>query len=189
LHKVQLIQNTLFEDPKPVPGMPELYANLSQSLSNPSFTYVTGSTFPLVPFLRDFIHGAYPAAPGAVLAKNITLGGLVNLASNIFEGEATKDHKLAQIERLHELWPNKQFLTIGDSGEQDPETYGQAFRTHGGDVIKCIWIRALNDTDADNSDARFAAAFQGVPKERVRVYSDDDILNVLPTIDVAGGSC
>jgi phosphatidate phosphatase APP1 len=106
--------------------MPELFANLSQSLNNPSFTFVTGSTFPLVPFLRDFIHTSYVATPGPILAKNITLGGLINLASNIFEGEATKDHKLAQIQRLSELWPNKSFLTIGDSGEQDPETYGQA---------------------------------------------------------------
>jgi hypothetical protein len=37
--------------------------------------------------------------------------------------------------------------------------------------------------------SRFAAAFQGVPQEKIRLYSDDDIVNVLPGIDVAGGSC
>jgi hypothetical protein len=62
-----------------------------------------------------------------------------------------------------------------------------SFRTYGANFIQCIWIRKVDG--ADNSDKRFAAAFEGVPKEKLRLYSDDDIIKVLPTIDVAGGSC
>jgi len=187
LDKLKLAKATLFDSPTPVPGMPELYANLSQSLNNPSFTYITGSPYQLVPFLRDFIHTTYSATPGAILAKNLTVSNLDSLGDFLFDKNSTFDHKLRQIERVHELWPNKKFLAIGDSGEKDPETYGEAFRTHGGDVIQCIWIRRVDG--ADNNDERFAAAFDGVPQDRVRVYEDSDITDVLPGIDVAGGKC
>jgi hypothetical protein len=62
-----------------------------------------------------------------------------------------------------------------------------SFRTHGPDAIACIWIRKVDG--ADNSAARFAAAFKGVPAERIRTYSDKDILDVLPKVDIKGGKC
>lgn len=107
--------------------MPELYANLSVSLNKPSFTFITGSPYQLVPgFLRDFIHTTYAATPGAILAKNLTLSDIGGLTDFLFDGNNTQDFKLSQISRMHELWPNKKFLTVGDSTEKDPETYGEA---------------------------------------------------------------
>lgn len=61
-----------------------------------------------------------------------------------------------------------------------------SFRTFGPDFIACIWIRRVDG--ADNSDARFAEAFQGVPQDRFRIFSDEDIPS-LEGIDVKGGKC
>jgi len=40
----------------------------------------------------------------------------------------------------------------------------------------------------DNSDERFAEAFDGVPVEKWRTYTTEEIPS-LASIDVAGGSC
>lgn len=127
MNKLKLAKATLFDEPEPVPGMPELYANLSISLNQPSFTFVTGSPYQLVPFLRDFLSTTYSATPGAILAKNLTLSNIDQLGRFLFDGNDTKNFKLSQIQRLKGLWPNKTFLTVGDSGEKDPETYGEAY--------------------------------------------------------------
>ncbi|KIY70255.1 hypothetical protein CYLTODRAFT_348076 [Cylindrobasidium torrendii FP15055 ss-10] len=187
LNKLKLAKATLFDEPEAVAGMPELYSSLASSLSSPNFIYITGSPYQLYPFLRDFIDTSYSETPGPIFAKNLTLSDLGDLSSFLFDSNSTFDFKTSQIARVHEMYPNKKFLTVGDSTEKDPETYGEAFRTFGADFIQCIWIRAVDK--ADNSDKRFAAAFKDVPKNKYRVYSDDDIVNLLPTIDVAGGAC
>jgi hypothetical protein len=56
----------------------------------------------------------------------------------------------------------------------------------GGDFIRCIWIHQVDG--ADNSQERFDAAFEGVPAERIKIFTDDDIPS-LANIDVAGGTC
>jgi phosphatidate phosphatase APP1 len=106
--------------------MPALYANLSLSLHKPSFTFITGSPFQLVQFLHAFIRDTYSASQGPILARNLTLDDYGELDRFIFDVNSTEAFKLTQIQRLYELWPNKAFLTIGDSGERDPETYGAA---------------------------------------------------------------
>jgi phosphatidate phosphatase APP1 len=106
--------------------MPALYANLSASLNHPPFAFVTGSPFQLVQFLRGFLRTTYAAAPGPILARNLTLTDTGELDRFLFDVNSTETFKLTQIARIHALWPNKAFLTIGDSGERDPETYGVA---------------------------------------------------------------
>jgi phosphatidate phosphatase APP1 len=106
--------------------MPALYANLSRSLGSPPFAFVTGSPFQLVQFLRGFLRTTYAAAPGPILARNLTLTDTGELDRFLFDVNSTETFKLTQIARIHALWPNKAFLTVGDSGERDPETYGVA---------------------------------------------------------------
>ncbi|KAJ7228400.1 hypothetical protein GGX14DRAFT_612676 [Mycena pura] len=79
------------------------------------------------------------------------------------------------IDRIHGMYPNKKFLAVGDSTQQDPETYGEAIRKYG-DFIACAWIRKVDD--ANNTDARFQAAFQGVAPAKFKIYTDDEILSL-----------
>jgi hypothetical protein len=59
-----------------------------------------------------------------------------------------------------------------------------SFRKFGAEWMSCIWIREVDG--ANNTDARFAAAFEGVDEGRWRVFTDP---SDLVGIDVAGGAC
>ena len=60
------------------------------------------------------------------------------------------------------------------------------FRKYGPKFITCIWIRRFDG--ANNTNARFAAAFEGVPASKIRIYNDSEIPS-LSRINVAGGEC
>ncbi|KAF4603132.1 hypothetical protein EYR38_003537 [Pleurotus pulmonarius] len=187
LDKLGVVKSTLLDDPTPVSGMPSLYASLSKSLATsapPQFIYVSGSPFQLYPFLRSFISTSFPESRGPLLLQNLTLidiPGLLDFA----QSDGIFEYKSAMIQRIQSFYPAKKWLTVGDSTQKDPETYANAFRTFGPDFIACIWIRRVDG--ADNSDARFAEAFQGVPQDKFRVFSDGDIPG-LASIDIKGGS-
>ncbi|KAF8065136.1 hypothetical protein FPV67DRAFT_171095 [Lyophyllum atratum] len=185
LDKLALAKSTLLDDPQAVAGMPELYASLAKSLNSPQFIYVSGSPFQLYPFLNNFIDTAYSASKGPILLQNLTLvdiPGLLDFANS----NGVQEYKVSMIDRIHGMYPNKKFLAVGDSTQKDPETYAEAFKKYGGDFMTCSWIRRVEG--ADNSDARFAAAFKGVPTNKFRIFTDDEIPG-LQNIDVAGGEC
>lgn len=185
LDKLALARSTLLDAPKAVTGMPELYASLAKSLDNPQFVYVSGSPFQLYPFLNNFINTAYSASKGPILLQNLTLidvQGLLDFARS----DGVQEYKVSMIDRLHGMYPNKKFLAVGDSTQKDPETYAEAFKKYGGDFMTCSWIRRVEG--ADNSDARFAKAFAGVPDNKFRIFTDAEI-PALQNINVAGGEC
>ncbi|GLB39809.1 putative uncharacterized conserved protein (DUF2183) [Lyophyllum shimeji] len=185
LDKVALAKSTLLDDPVPVTGMPELYASLAKSLNSPQFIYVSGSPFQLYPFLNSFIDTTYSASKGPILLQNLTLTNVQELL-DFANSNGILEYKLAMIDRIHGMYPNKKFVAIGDSTQKDPETYGEAFRKFGGDFISCSWIRRVDG--ANNTDARFAEAFQGVPANKFRTFTDADIPG-LQNINVAAGEC
>ncbi|RDB19745.1 Phosphatidate phosphatase APP1 [Hypsizygus marmoreus] len=184
LDTLAVAKSTLIDDPEPVAGMPELYASLAQSLNSPQFIYVSGSPFQLYPFLNEFIDTTYSASKGPIFLQNLTLVDIPSLL-DFASSDGVFEYKVAMVDRIHGMYPGKKFLTVGDSTQMDPETYGEAFRKYG-DFIACIWIRRVEG--ADNNDARFAAAFAGVPVNKTRIYTDADI-PTLKNIDVAGGKC
>ncbi|CAK5275469.1 unnamed protein product [Mycena citricolor] len=184
LDKLQLAQTTLIDTPVPVTGMPELYASLAKSLNSPQFVYVSGSPFQLYPFLRDFISTTYSASNGPIMLQNLTTTNIQDII-NFAQSNGIFEYKSAMIDRIQGMYPGKKFLTIGDSTQKDPETYAEAIRKYG-DFIACAWIRQVDG--ANNTAERFAAAFEGVPATKFKIYTDDEIPS-LANIDVAGGSC
>jgi hypothetical protein len=182
--------------------MPDVYNSLKSTLSNPQFFYVSGSPSQLYPFLHSFIGSTYPAGP--ILLQNVTLTDFSQLR-NLASPDGIEVYKSAMIDRIQQIYPGKTFLTVGDSTQKDPETYGAAcvpplffynrvltvpaenrFRKFGPNFISCIWIRQF--AGANNTAERFAAAFEGVPAAKIRLYNDSDIPS-LSTINVAGGNC
>jgi hypothetical protein len=180
LNKPALLKNTFLKEFEFVPGMPEVYAGLKEKLGQPPFFYVSGSPFQLYPALQPFVNAHYPGGP--LLMKNLTVS-LTSL-QNFIDSSATQTFKLSMIARINSFYPKKNFVLIGDSTEKDPETYGEAFRVHGGTFIQCIWIREVKD--AQNTDERFAAAFKGVPANKIRRFTDPA---VLANVNVPGGEC
>lgn len=119
------MQATLLDDPKPVAGMPELYASLASSLKSPQFIYVSGSPFQLYPFLHGFIDTTYSASKGPILLQNLTLSDFSSILSFI-KSDGIFEYKVAMIDRIKGMYPNKKFVAIGDSTQKDPETYGES---------------------------------------------------------------
>jgi phosphatidate phosphatase APP1 len=79
-------------------------------------------------------------------------------------------HKLRCIDQILSTHAALRFVLIGDSGEQDPEIYAQAVRTHPGRVL-AVYIRSVDPDPARHAAvARLAEEVQqaGVPMRLVR---------------------
>src|SRR3546814_6066391 len=61
-------------------------------------------------------------------------------SSDVCSSDLAKDHKLALIRNMLELYDQFPFVLIGDSGQRDPEIYAQVVREHPGRVA-AIYIR------------------------------------------------
>ncbi|KAJ4481907.1 hypothetical protein J3R30DRAFT_2099517 [Lentinula aciculospora] len=196
LNHEKMIENTLYKDPVPVAGMPNLYASLAKSLTMnsipPQFIYLSGSPFQLFPFLDSFLSSYFPASLGPLLLHPLSLTDPKEILKSFGDGREGKiDYKVEQIKRIYDgIYPGKFFLAVGDSGESDPEAYGEAFnrfsKSSNKYFIRCIWIHLVDG--ADNSEERFEKAFKGVPDDRILKFSTSEIPR-LQNINVAGGKC
>ena len=63
----------------------------------------------------------------------------------------------------------RRFILIGDSGEKDPEVYGDIARAFPRQIDRILIRRAPGDR---LGEARFAEAFAGLPANRWHVFDD-----------------
>ncbi|ORZ36072.1 hypothetical protein BCR44DRAFT_33929 [Catenaria anguillulae PL171] len=190
LNKGKAVENTLINPFRPTLNFVEFYQRLSRSLTTqnggaPVFHYVSGSPHMLHRPLQEFIKRVgYPTGQFF-----LNVFGIVDF--DFWKG--TQAHKLRVIPDLVKRFNKRSWVLIGDSGEQDPETYGIAAREAlaNGVDIKCIYIRMVSGTDAakeaeQNKPERFAKAFEGIPKEKwVVFYDPKDVFNA----DIPNGKC
>jgi len=86
---------------------------------------------------------------------------------NLFKkGTETKPQ---QIEPILQRYPQREFILIGDNGEQDPEVYGDIARRYP-DQIKQIMIRNVDKSDP--SDARYGLAFENLEKSLWYLFTE-----------------
>jgi phosphatidate phosphatase APP1 len=78
-------------------------------------------------------------------------------------------HKLAAIGLLLSDFPKRRFVLVGDSGEQDPEIYGELAREHRGRIVAVI-IRNVTGEGADAP--RYAQAMRDLPRKVWAVFDD-----------------
>ncbi|KAK6346750.1 hypothetical protein TWF696_006861 [Orbilia brochopaga] len=181
LNKTAAIKALLIEDHKAVDGMPQLYSKLNGALNTPQWFYLTGSPYQFYPSLRKFIFASYPNGP--MIAQNLTFTEPKALIAAIVSDSGVRDYKVAQMEKIFSYYPQKKFVMIGDSTQQDPEAYAEVARRHP-DSIQCIWIRQVKD--ANNAPDRFASAFKAVPQAKWKVFTDPAEVS---NLDVAQGKC
>ena len=160
--KVELLKNTFLRDFRAVEGMSELYSELAAD--EVAFHYVSGSPWQLFQPLEQF-RSTTGFPEGTFHLKYFRPKD-----SSLFELLASQNAtKLAAINPILDSFPDRRFLLIGDSGEQDPEIYGQIARQHPDQVIG-IFIRNVTSEKAD--DARFGEAFANVPRDRWALFDD-----------------
>ncbi len=160
--KSELLQNTFLREFRAVEEMAELYADLAGS--GAVFHYVSGSPWQMFESIDGFMTVAgFPE--GTFHLKQFRLkdsSALDILASQ----HATK---LAAITPLLDAFPQRSFILVGDSGEHDPEIYGQIAREHPNQIVG-IFIR--NVTGEKIESERFTTAFKQVPAENWALFDD-----------------
>jgi phosphatidate phosphatase APP1 len=155
--------------------MPELYRQWSQQ--GIVFHYVSGSPWQLyVPLAEFFRAQRLPVA--SIDLKYVRLKDPSTL--DLLQSQ---DMKLLAIESILRAFPRRRFILIGDSGEQDPETYAQIARTHGPQIV-AIFIRNITQEQADN--ARIGPLRQGL--DGVRFHLFEDPAELQPIMDEIGGA-
>jgi hypothetical protein len=86
------------------------------------------------------------------------------------------------IEALLERWPRRKVVLVGDSGEHDPEIYGEIARAHP-DQVFFIMIRDVTGEDPEGE--RYLKAFADLPDWRCVVLTDADLANAAQMMEYA----
>ena len=123
----------------PFPGVAAFYQALSKGLvghENNPFFYVSSSPWNLYDFLWELMN-IHNLPQGPLMLRDIGLS-----REHFFAGSHTK-HKLVQIERIFDIFPDIPFIMIGDSGQHDAEIYLQVIRDFPGRV-KMVYIRDVD---------------------------------------------
>ena len=120
----------------PFEGVAAFYRALHRGYHQERFTpifYVSSSSWKLYDLLSEFCH-VQSIPKGPMLLRDSRLDRFKFTAS-LHEG-----HKLAQVKTIMQMYPQKSFILIGDSGQKDPEIYQEVVRNYP-DRVKAIYIR------------------------------------------------
>ena len=157
------LRNTFLEPFHAVPGMADLYQKWAREPGT-TFHYVSASPWQLFAPLEDFRRisgfpaGTYHLKPFRVKDESIR---------DFFDSPQT--HKRAEIEDLLQSCPQRRFILVGDSGQEDPEIYGDIARRHPGRIER-ILIRDV--TKQPRTDPRYDHAFRGLPESTWTIFRE-----------------
>lgn len=152
--KEVVVRNTFLRDFVAAPGMAQMYRQFDRA----AFHYVSGGPVQLYTPLSEFLLSPPAGFPAGTFHMKVIPKHLLSLdtwdalARLVINPAATFDHKIKEISELLRRFPQRDFILIGDSGEQDPEIYAQLkadFKTQ----IKEIRIRDVVN-DQQNNRAR-----------------------------------
>ena len=166
----ELLSNTFLRPFRPVPGLAERYAGWAAEGAH--FEYLSSSPWqlyhPLESFLRD---AGYPS--GSLHLKDFRVKDERFLA--LFD--EPESHKTPALDRLLADHGAARFVLVGDSGERDPEIYGDVARRHP-ERVAAILIREV--ASAPMGEARRSAAFSGIEGARIVVFRAADEVPARP---------
>lgn len=156
-----LFHNTFARKFSPIPGMAELYRECIHQ--GAAFHFVSGSPWQLFEPLSEFFR-EHEFPLGSFHLKTFRIR---DTARKIRGPTPQTAYKRAALEPILQTFPQRKFVLIGDSGEQDPVVYGQFLRERPEQIL-AVFIRALRDDRPE--DARLQRAFADCPADRWRMY-------------------
>lgn len=168
--KRDLMDNTFYREFAAIPGMAERYQEWEDH--GLEIHFLSSSPWQLYPELYEFTR-AHDFPWASFYLKNVRFKDRTFL--NLFkEGSVTKP---IQIAHLLERFPARQFVLIGDSGEQDPEAYTMMMMQYP-ERIKGIFIR--NVTGETLNDERFLELTDQLPDGAIQLFEDpkEIVLNI-----------
>jgi phosphatidate phosphatase APP1 len=123
----------------PIPGMPVLYERLTLSKDVGLFVYLSTGPWNVASTLKRFLQrNLYPKAP-------VLLTDWGPTPNRLFR--SGRDHKVSQLRRLAEEFPEYRWILIGDDGQHDEEIYSWFAETYPTQV-ELIVIRQLSPSEA-----------------------------------------
>ncbi len=153
------IENTFCRPFLPVPGMAKLYARMAGY--GAVINYVSAGPWQLYHPLAEFLQReGFPEG----LFQMRYFGFSKNLSALFASSDSVKK---PFIESLMKKFPGHRFIFFGDSGEQDPELYGECARMNPRQVAG-IYIR--NITDETYNTPRMVKAFRDLPPGLWRLF-------------------
>jgi phosphatidate phosphatase APP1 len=175
-----ILRTTFAEEPRPITGMPQLYSRIERQFE-PTWFYLSASPYNLYPFLRGFLRDHF--SPGTLILRDSSWLDISELVKSFTVN--TLEYKVDRIRKIRRWFPHRRALCIGDSTQTDPEAYAEIYRQHP-EWVHAILIRKVMDVphmEEQNSPARFAEAFKGVPKHIWRVFEHPrEVYSVLDEI-------
>ncbi|WP_144392039.1 phosphatidate phosphatase App1 family protein [Pleionea sediminis] len=156
----ELIKNTFFEDFDIIEGMNSVYRWFADE--GVALHFVSSSPWQLYPALSNMTaEFGFPWATFSLKSIRFRDSSIMNLFK---PGTETKP---AQIANILSKYPKRKFILIGDSGEKDPEVYGEMMRKYPEQVVASA-IRNIGGDSIDNS--RLLSAFDGVSTDRYLLF-------------------
>ncbi len=158
-----MLRRTFIAPFEAVPGMAGLYQGWARQ-AEAQFCYVSASPWQLLDPLMAFVRSnGFPSGVFYLKKFRVKDGSFLGLFKN------PEKYKLSVLEPLLLRFPDRRFVFVGDSGERDPEVYGQLARKYRGQVV-WVFIRNMGESDADA--ARFQEAFRDLPPKLWKVFRD-----------------
>lgn len=165
LDKKALLANTFLRPYQAVPGMPQVYRAWSER--GWAMHYVSSSPWQLYPFLSEFLQQHdFPAGSWNLRSFRFRDQSFFNLFASSMKT------KTPVIEGILQAYPQRRFVLVGDSGEQDPEIYGAIARRFPQQIAH-IFIREAGDKDLQG---RLQQAFAAVPAGSWTLFRDPKAL-------------
>lgn len=126
----------------PYKAVSEFYKGLQLGRNgkrNNPFFYVSSSPWNLYDLIIDFMD-IHSIPHGPLLLRDF------GIRSETFMTGDYLGHKFKEIKQVFEIYPNLNFILIGDSGEEDPIIYYEVVKHFPGRVL-AVYIRDVNHTE------------------------------------------
>lgn len=162
----ELIKNTFVRPFRAVPGMAAQYQAWEKQ--GAVFHYLSASPWQLYLPLEEF-RAAEGFPRGVWSMKHLRLTD--RSAIDFFKSQET--YKSTLLRAISAEYPERVFVLVGDTGEQDPEIFGALAREFPKQVLR-VFIRESQTPPADAK--RLETAFDKLPREVWHVYTKPEEL-------------
>jgi len=158
----ELLANTFMREFQPFDQLAEVYQFWERQ--GVRFHYVSASPWQLyLPLAEYLMVSGYPR--GSMHLQEFRLKDKIGLRKFKAAGRA----KLTAIKQILAAFPLRTFMLVGDSGERDPELYGELKRQYPQQIAR-IYIRNLGGEN--DTEDRWEHAFDGINPDDWQLFTD-----------------